>query len=838
MLAPSAAFAADLPDWLKWLEKEVFDRVSVTGSRRLSYHNHRVTGDEEAFSQGTNFGLGGETFTDVGNIRVSGNNVLGSLNFDFNIQDSRFDQPQEERLSLNYKRGPFTVDLGDIQGTLLNTNAFARFSRTLRGAGFGYTAGRFRFRALTSEARGEATTVSIQGLNTAGPYYLQASQIVHGSEQVQVDGVPQQLGVDYVIDYDIGAITFVNRQTLEAKIIPPTSSIVVTYESFGFSGSKGRVEGAALSYDFGRVGRLGLTGMWQRQGGSAGFSSRLEKFQGYGAASTPYFLQFEPLRTQPVTIRVDGVLQVEGVDFRFDAENPSIFYFNRFMPATSNIDVLYTPKPRSTVDGDRQTVGVDWRVPLGKRDANYIQYSHAVGETTNTTTPRKGTARGVELRYDTGGLSLQADVRDVPEDFVTVETTGFSRNEKSAKLGLRYRQNARQSYGADWSNSSITTRTSDDSFATRFTVGRLWHDYSLPGWGQPVRTSYARTLTRNASVDSRIDTAELNAGRSFGKLDTRLGFRRQDASGRTTSDGERRQASLNSLTLGGSYDAGRSWRIGFDTSLSQVQSDGESDWGRDLNLTLRYTPTSRLSAFANYTDSDGGEAATLAQFGSGWGIGYGGNGFSGSPSTGTTTSSSSARVIRAGVDLQPSDRISARGVVALSRTEGGFSSNAETLTVGLGGDWDLGSGNFLGGSLDFADTKFLDQDLRSTSTILNGWLEGSPQGPWSYRLGGSYLVSGGASEFSQDNLSLDASLSYRIDARQLLSLSAFKGNVRGYLPQDNFEASLIYRYRIMRGLAVDFAYRFRDVENLDDQVTSGAYRSQGFDVSLALDFGL
>jgi hypothetical protein len=64
---------------------------------------------------------------------------------------------------------------------------------------------------------------------------------------------------------------------------------------------------------------------------------RTEQFYGFGAPSTPYDLQFPPLRdaNNPIIITVGGVPQVEGVDYYFDELLPYRFYFTRYMPQQS-----------------------------------------------------------------------------------------------------------------------------------------------------------------------------------------------------------------------------------------------------------------------------------------------------------------------------------------------------------------------------------------------------------------------------------------------------------------------------------------------------------------------
>ena len=209
-----------------WWQRELFDRVKVTGFRRLGFHLNTVSGDRDAFSQGNYGGFGGDRFTDLGVLRIEGQKVLGFADFEYTFTDRRFQDPQAQKFRLSYQQDGANVALGDVTGSLGNSNRFARFSRTLRGVTVGYRRGPWDFRAVTSEERGQARTVSIQGTNSAGPYYLQSNQIINGSERVAVDGVVQVAGRDYVIDYSLGAITFLDPATGAGRLISPASTIV------------------------------------------------------------------------------------------------------------------------------------------------------------------------------------------------------------------------------------------------------------------------------------------------------------------------------------------------------------------------------------------------------------------------------------------------------------------------------------------------------------------------------------------------------------------------------------------------------------------------------------
>ncbi|MCG9896223.1 MAG: hypothetical protein MH204_12180, partial [Fimbriimonadaceae bacterium] len=451
--------------------RAVLDRITLSGSRRISWHSHGVGGDREAFNLSTTYGLGGQAWSDVGNIAVRGDKVLGLFTFDAVIQDSRFTDPQGQRFRLDYEEGPWSFAAGDIQTALVTGNRYAQFSKSVQGAQVGFRTRDFQVQAITSEAKGQARTISLAGTNSAGPYFLQSNQIIRGSERIEIDGELLTFGSDYTIDYDLGAVTFVNRETLESRLVPPTSTIVASYETLGFAGGRGRIAGAAAGWNVGG-GRLGVSLMTQTQGGGGRLSTRLEKFAGFGPPGTPYVLQFLPLAGAPIVIRADGILQTEGLDYTFEPDNRSIFYFTRFMPPSAEIDVLYTPRPTSTAEGDRRVLGLGYSRNLGS--LGRINLYTAEGRLSDSGGgDRSGWARGADLNLSRGRADFRVGIQSVPAGFVGIETTGFARAEERADLQLDYRPLAGWRTGLTHQNSSITQIRNEADGSVTFLPSRF-----------------------------------------------------------------------------------------------------------------------------------------------------------------------------------------------------------------------------------------------------------------------------------------------------------------------------------------------------------------------------
>ncbi|HLO98658.1 MAG TPA: hypothetical protein VK171_08695, partial [Fimbriimonas sp.] len=341
-----------------WWDREVWSRLSYSGSRTLGYQTYRFEGDEETFRSLTNFGTGGQRFTDIGNLSIQGNKVFGFFDFKTTFTDNRFSDPEQQQYLLNYRKNAWDLNYGTTQASLNTANRFVNFSRSLTGFVGSYKSKGLDIKHISSTARGAARTVTIEGNNTLGPYYLQSGRIIGGSVEVSVDGVEMRMGVDFVLDSSIGAITFINR------VISPTSTILASYESYDVSGSTGTIQGTGLTYDLGPLGRIGLTSVQQLVGSTSSNGLRTEAFQGFGLPGDQYPLQFEPIPGS-IIITVDGVVRsftpVDNgtTEFYLNPSVPNVIIARVAVPSTQTLLVKYQPKVVTGVSGDRKVTGFD-----------------------------------------------------------------------------------------------------------------------------------------------------------------------------------------------------------------------------------------------------------------------------------------------------------------------------------------------------------------------------------------------------------------------------------------------------------------------------------------------
>ena len=818
-----------------WLHDQLLSRVKLNGQRTFGYHAEQVNGDGDAFNSLNYSGQGGSRFTDIGQAQVSGRSVFGVLNFDAQMSDNRFGDPQGRRMSLNYEHNGFSADLGDINGHLLNSNMFASFSKSLKGAMVGYKTGSLEFRAVRSSVKGAARTVSIQGNGGLGPYYLNANQIIQDSEQVQVDGQLMRLGQDYTMDYQVGTITFITRPVAQ------TSTIVASFEELGVNSGHGTIQGAGVAYSLGSFGKVGFTHVQQAAGGQAGLGTRSDLFQGFGAPETPYFLQFEPLSSYPIVVQLDGRVQIAGIDYRFDTGNPSIFYFLRYIPDTSTIQVTYTPKPTSTVNGDRRVTGWDYQLPF---KGGLLSYSQATGSLTNTPTPTSGTARGINFNFGWKKWTFQSGVRDVPQSFVGIETQGFNRNERSSNW-LLSNDSCRFRTSFSGYNSAISSRVDNGDGTITFQHGRATKIQGETlyngGNGTTLNLNQARITSTTDGNDTKLDQTTLSANKAFGKLTTQLTGQRTAGSGLVQdATGNASQGSLtsNSIGLSAKYPAGRGWFLGGKYDIADTRSESIHGLGTDQNLSIGYHPaTGWFSSDLNYSLSRSGTIAALSQFSNGLGFGYDGGGFSSSPTgTGFTNGPTDSRILSLVSEFKLGSRSRLDTHITSADQSGSVSSNTKTIAFGAGFQTELGRSSNLAIALENNNTSYIGSTQSSRNTTLETALNGSFGPKWSYQISTSMLLASGG-DYSQNRWAYDSSFSRRLSSVERLTLQVQSGRSFGYQPQTDGFIGLSYAKNIFSGIALVGSYRIRNLNYLDGNTSTGGYHSRGFDVELSFDFG-
>ncbi len=826
-----------LADIFRWLEKNVLDRVSVNGTQTFALHYHRVEGDEDAFRNQFYYYSQRGRFTDDRNLNIVGQNVLGYLNFNMSLDNHSLGRPYANRMSLNYERGAWKADLGDITASLGGGNELIRLTRTTRGGAVQYQSGGLTAKFLFTQTRGAVKTISLTGNNSPGPYYLQAGYILDGSVRVQVDGVEQRLGVDYVVNLDQGTITFLNRS------IPPTSTIVVTYETIGPNQSQGDVYGGSVSYRLLPGVSLGVTMVEQRPRGSLGLRQTTEEFEGFGPPSSPYYLLFPPLRSQPIIVTVDGILQVEGVDYYFDAVNPQVFYFTRFMPPESLIRVTYTPTPDPGSFGNarRRVQGLDlqWKVgTLGQ-----VQLSFAQSRAYTPAGSLSSEAMSARAQYQWGRLRGEGFWKRIPGDFIGVETRGFARNEQGGGASLRYDAGRGLTF-------QLTGQHLDVS-APRYTgtgiVQERGRVREVRFGAEYTRSETEKMFLRAESLSGRfagnvnrsrgVSTGYRKEGRNWS---VELGGVHQEVEVPNLSQqGQLERVSLTGIRVSGTYRLSERLTFSSQGGFNSIRKGEESGVGKDWLLRLEYRPAPQWEISGIWTDTNSGVLTNIGGF-VGGGFGYNGNGFSGgSFSFGLNTGFTRQKALQLMARWSPSERLSVDASWIHTESEGDNVPNSKLQGFSVGVSWSPFKDGGLFGRFSLQEVSLVGSSGTSDTKILDLGYTQKFGKRWNVDLSYSTSDFGGSGllGFGRTAQSLNGRVTYLVGNRQRLFGEYSRGNVNGYLPDRQVYLGLGYSYELAPGVDLAAVYRWRERVNLDVSTQRHNFRSSGIDIELRIAFG-
>ena len=833
--AGSNASAAQFVDWFG---SNVFKHITVTGNRVLGYHMQSIAGDSSAYNSTVYYGQGNQHFSDIGNMTVNGNNVLGVFNFNLQFADNRYNDPTAHRFSLDYNKRGLKLDAGDINASLGGGNRFLNFTRQLYGISGGWSNGSLSVNMLESQSKSNAQTISFAGNGSGGPYYLQSTQIVSDSVRVQVDGTQLTYPDDFTVDSQSGSITFTKRT------IASSSTVVASFESIGLNTGGGLIQGGSVAYSLGKFGTIGAVALRQTDPLANGTQTTSNLFQGYGDAAIPYTLEYEPSPSQPITVKVDGLIQSPNIDYYFSTTTPAIFYFRRAIATTSTIEVDYTPKPNASTRGDRSATGFNYAFPIGGKSGS-VSFSEATSHLANATNPLSGTAQGVAANYKFKNYTFTTSIDNVPEGFVGIDSTSFQRNERSEQAQIAYHYK-NLSYSISQANAAIASQATD-------TYGNLYfqHARSTSLVGDAKYTidktsnwSFSQSHLAGNSVDgpSSSDVSALTYNKALGRLNLNFGLDRTTGSGPisngiTTTPGK---VALNTVSLNTNYDAAKGLVFANRTSLSSVDTAGQTGTGKDISLSAAYQPPGgKLTLSSGYEYSNSGEIATLGSFENSSGYGYNGNGFSSGFSDYNSSYSSAGTDLRRWSNtaaLTLTKRLSLGAHYTTSSEEGSSSSNAASNAYGMSFDYDLKGNQRCGLAIDLSKTSYIGTTTYSNSTTLDTFVGGKPKGPWAYRLSCAMLLSDGGT-LAQNSLRYEFNLRHQLKRNQALVFDVGLGSVTNYQPQSTTNASAGYEYQIWRNMALVGRYQITNVKNLDPTVTTGAYSSHGFDMELRFNFG-
>jgi len=437
-------------------------------------------------------------------------------------------------------------------------SSFSPLTRQLRGAAASLWNGRGRVSAAGAETKGEFRSVEFRGTTgLQGPYQLLSKGrntndvIIAGTERVYVDGVRLQRGQnqDYVIDYDIGSITFTPR-----RLITTDTEIAADFEVTAERFSRTTVLAAAEKLQLGAG--LGLSLLFAREADDESSPKNLTLTQadrdsiaaagddprqaitsgvtpttpGPGLyvlvpedtlTNTAQHFRFDELLGQYAVTFVEvgegngdyrrGGISTRGIPFyEFTGPGLGSYRTGRLLPLPEETD-LYTAR----LERAAGAFSVDGEWNLSNHDANTLSTLDDADNEGNAGQLKVG------LRHDGAwrmGLAGQAS-------YLEDKFHSFDR----VRPGYYYRDWNLE--GVELVGNERTYEASADlaragAGSTRYTLGRLERD-QYQGWKQELSLQSGSLNDRGVAIralDSRMDAVANERTRRFGSLDAGYGF--------------------------------------------------------------------------------------------------------------------------------------------------------------------------------------------------------------------------------------------------------------------------------------------------------------------------
>ncbi len=864
-------------DPFRAISEEFRRKIQLSGSKKIGFHIARVSGDRNAYSDSYYFGQGGRPVTDFTELSIIGTKVFDLFNFNWRLTNTPFGTPQDRRFSINYERGGTRVDLGDISAAL-GGNELVSFNKTLRGIHVSTRPSSsfpLRISGIYSQTRAAARTSVIYGNDSGGPYYLNASQILDGSERVRVDGREMVRGRDYEIDYFTGLLTF-----KEGIIIPRTSTILISFEAEGYNEPSGTLSGWRLEAPLGAL-NVGLISLRQDARSSSGLRTKTERFYGYGNPLSPYELQYPVEPSSAVIATVDGVPQQQGTqrgegDFFVDTEIPYRIYFNRAVPSTSIISITYIPRLTGNATlGSRRVIGYDLNWQLGKLGSIGFYAGRSSAERGVTT--QEGQGKMLNATLNLGGFRWTTLWRDIDPDFVTVDSVGFRRQEKGYSHTLEYtaskqftarltvdRMQVPDYVGSYLSGSQSTSRASVNNTSFDATLNLPKAPQIRLSWLNQRNNSgsygSSENQSRNISLTHKLGNVSLNLDLLSTRASSVSTF---SVGGNPTTN--RYNSASDTLRLTWSWNQSERLALNGVLARGRTRASGSSNNAQDVSIGVKWVPWKALNINYQYAVRDSGTLSTSGNFlggnlggsfvgpggyQSGWGMGYGAGGnYSGgyyNPITSGLTYSSIGvknRSHNLTVNFMPSDNLSVDFGFMQQLSAGDNLTNTDMQGLNVGINYRLSDKTTLGlnftrqnvnyvGATDGAKTDIAYFTLRTELTrklILNLQAQ---------RMFSTSLFSMGGSGQKQDQkmLAYSARLEYPFAPKQSAFLEHRFSDVQGFFGSVDRDSALGYEYEINRFLAFTLSIRLQERSNRDARYASYNYNAFTLDADLSARF--
>lgn len=586
----SSGMLGSVGDWFQHLKRMTGTRIEVEGNQNLSFRAESISGNTDSYRNATYFGRGNNGVFYRSDLTIDAT-LFRYFHYRTQINNDLYINPNDpnlNRVKIDYRDKRTRFEWGDIQAGFQG-NTLIDFNRFMNGFKLeNQWAKNFRTQFLYSRTRAETRTITIPGNGSSGPYYVFAGLIVDGTAQVRINDRLLTMGQDYTLSPLDGRLEFKNR------VILPTDTIAISFETIGFNQQRGNIYGGRIEYDPAPAFKLGFTNVMQQAQGTTGPQQVTQQFFGFETPGAAYTLNAPVDVSKPMTLTINGRPMQRGVDFIVEANLTNQIRILPPVPRTQQILFTYTPLNLNPVPGNRSVMGMDATLTLGK-------LGRFTAETAFSGLSVSGNNIGgnaMQLRAELQplrGLRANLTYRDVSPTFSSIQTPGFNRNEKSADVTLDYTpwQNVRFSVNAQ--------RALRPSYLGGFGVNQ----FTISQAGNDVYDQYG------ASANYSFDKGKGNVNFSRNSLSTRFA-----QGGRSTNLSD---------TLSLNYSPRN--QLSFDLSFSRNNSDTNTIFGGTGQTTafvsnastfsqsfrINWTPSERLALRAGLSNNNITNLATNSE---------------------------------------------------------------------------------------------------------------------------------------------------------------------------------------------------------------------------------
>jgi hypothetical protein len=618
--------------------KQLDTDLKLTGMKTMGFHMENVSGSRDSYQNGQYFGRQGAFGAyDLTDLTIQGS-VAKTINFQTRLTNQFYSNPNDNRFSINYKTKGFTADIGDIQAGFTGGNSLIDFSRALKGVQVGVEVTKgLKLTTLYSQTRAQTRTISLNGANRSGPYYVYAGQVVDGSVQVRINNLQLEAGKDYTLDPFTGELNF-----LEGRIVGELDVIAISFEAYSYNSQPGTLSGSRVDLTMLRNTKLGFSYLSQvNANGNNALNEFTQQFYGYSDPASPYVLDYpvemtvikdaqgtitNAFPTRPMTVTVDSIPQIYGTNYAINPALPNRVFFNRPLSPNQIVTIKYTPVRQESAPGNRSVMGMDGTVYLGKMGSITAEYAKsAIGFSSGNVNDA-----AMQLRSNmilSKELTWTWNYRNIGENFSAIESPGFRRNEKGFTTAFDYTpfknvkvqasldKSTRPSYDysslSSGSSTSLATSNGTDKF-TQTSLGASW----ILGSGTQLSFNHNQMstgLSTGGYTKYITDSATFGAGLGQLKLDLTLGRNVNQANSilQSGSGGASTSTSYGTSAINGRMGMG--WRfdkrIGFTTAISASKmrsQDGNANTAKDIQFGIDTEPLPKMRLQMQYQLQDSG----------------------------------------------------------------------------------------------------------------------------------------------------------------------------------------------------------------------------------------